>query len=102
MLLHVAFDGRYPFSVNTDDPGVFDTDLPTEFAHLATSHKIDRDGMARLACRAVQVSRDVAFGGEYEGTKHALLAPVINRCSDVRSACRFILVLVSVGAIACY
>ncbi|CAM9185579.1 unnamed protein product, partial [Pylaiella littoralis] len=28
-------EAGYPFSVNTDDSGVFDTDLPTEFAHLA-------------------------------------------------------------------
>lgn len=53
--LDVANGRSYPFSVNTDDPGVFDTDLPSEFVHLATSHKIDRDGMVRLACRAVQV-----------------------------------------------
>lgn len=46
---------RYPFSINTDDPGVFDTDLPTEFALIAASHGLDKDSMARLACRVVQV-----------------------------------------------
>ncbi|CAN0351067.1 unnamed protein product, partial [Pylaiella littoralis] len=48
-------EAGYPFSVNTDDSGVFDTDLPTEFAHLATSNDMDEGQMARLACRAVQV-----------------------------------------------
>ncbi|CAN0009402.1 unnamed protein product [Scytosiphon promiscuus] len=44
----------YPFSINTDDSGVFDTDLPTEFAHLATCNNLNEERMARLACRAVQ------------------------------------------------
>lgn len=46
---------RYPFSVNTDDPGVFDTDLSAEYAHIAGSHGMDKSKMANLACRAVQV-----------------------------------------------
>ncbi|CAM9681273.1 unnamed protein product, partial [Hapterophycus canaliculatus] len=44
----------YPFSINTDDSGVFDTDLPTEFAHLATCNDLNKEQMASLACRAVQ------------------------------------------------
>ncbi|CAM9351236.1 unnamed protein product [Ectocarpus sp. 6 AP-2014] len=47
-------EAGYPFGVNTDDSGVFDTDLATEFAHLATSNDLDEEGIARLACRAVQ------------------------------------------------
>ena len=46
---------RYPFSVNTDDPGVFDTDLSTEYAHLAAHTGMNKEGIAKLACRAVQV-----------------------------------------------
>ncbi|CBJ34009.1 conserved unknown protein [Ectocarpus siliculosus] len=47
-------EAGYPFGVNTDDSGVFDTDLATEFAHLATSNDLDEEGIACLACRAVQ------------------------------------------------
>lgn len=47
---------RYPFSINTDDSGVFDTDLPTEFAHLAASNEMGKEEIANLACRAVQVN----------------------------------------------
>ncbi|CAM9272345.1 unnamed protein product [Ascophyllum nodosum] len=51
----------YPFSVNTDDPGVFDTDLPAEFVHAAASNGMDEESMARLACRAVQDIFDEAL-----------------------------------------
>eukprot|EP00752_Nemacystus_decipiens_P001234 g1233.t1 len=44
----------YPFSINTDDSGVFDTDLPTEFAHLASSNDMSKEQISNLACRAVQ------------------------------------------------
>ena len=41
--------------MNTDDPGVFDTDLPTEYAHLAAHNGMDTQGLAQLAWWAVQV-----------------------------------------------
>lgn len=48
--------------MNTDDPGVFDTDLPTEYAHLAAHNGMDNEGIAKLACRAVQVGNtEVSF-----------------------------------------
>lgn len=47
--------------MNTDDPGVFDTDLPTEYAHLAAHNGMDKQGLVQLACRAVQVGRTEGF-----------------------------------------
>ncbi|CAN0270824.1 unnamed protein product, partial [Discosporangium mesarthrocarpum] len=54
---------RYPFSVNTDDPGVFETNLSSEYAHLAKAHGLDKASMAELACRALEVSWNAASAG---------------------------------------
>jgi aminodeoxyfutalosine deaminase len=54
--LQVFTDASVTFSINSDDPPMFGTDLLTEYAIAARLMNLDRQGVARLAASAIDQS----------------------------------------------